>query len=405
MSNINSIVNGDGYVIIRSDGVREIDIPKLQVNTDDTSIPLIGQGISPYGQLGAQSWIHMLENFASTTSPDAPITGQLWFERDGSGGTGKNGILRLNVSAEDGDNGVNGTQWETVMTSRNNIAISGEDGGGSTGARNVFLDNQLVFINEDGNLDFTWTATSTTTRHELKIDVLSAPKWTTARTISLSGDVSGSVSMDGSGNVNMSTIVADDSHNHIIANVDGLQAALDNKVNIGDTVARATTADRWTNARTITLAGDSTGSVSIDGSSNATLTVTVVNDSHTHDTRYLQLTGGTVTGTVTAAAFNTSSSLRYKDNVEDAEARLVKAFDILRPVEYDLKITGKHDLGFIAEEVIKEVPELVQTNDDGSAEAIDYSRLTTVLTAKIRSQEKTINALMERLAEIEKKLK
>ena len=51
----------------------------------------------------------------------------------------------------------------------------------------------------------------------------------TSRTISLSGDVSGSVSFDGSGNVDIVSTVADDSHNHVISNVDGLQTALDAK--------------------------------------------------------------------------------------------------------------------------------------------------------------------------------
>jgi len=51
----------------------------------------------------------------------------------------------------------------------------------------------------------------------------------TARTIELSGDVSGSASFDGSANVTITATIADDSHNHTIANVDGLQAALDLK--------------------------------------------------------------------------------------------------------------------------------------------------------------------------------
>lgn len=42
-----------------------------------------------------------------------------------------------------------------------------------------------------------------------------------------------------------------------------------------DIVGAATGADAWTNARTITLAGDLGGSVSIDGSSNETLTATI----------------------------------------------------------------------------------------------------------------------------------
>jgi hypothetical protein len=41
-------------------------------------------------------------------------------------------------------------------------------------------------------------------------------------------------------------------------------------------------ADKWTTARTLTLSGDASGSVSWDGSANATLSVTVANDSHSH---------------------------------------------------------------------------------------------------------------------------
>lgn len=52
---------------------------------------------------------------------------------------------------------------------------------------------------------------------------------------------------------------------------------------IDGNIATATT---WATARTITLAGDATGSVSINGSADATLTVTVADDSHTHNTIY-----------------------------------------------------------------------------------------------------------------------
>ena len=46
--------------------------------------------------------------------------------------------------------------------------------------------------------------------------------------------------------------------------------------------ANAVSASKWATARTITLSGDASGSVSIDGSANVTLTVAVADDSHTH---------------------------------------------------------------------------------------------------------------------------
>lgn len=56
-----------------------------------------------------------------------------------------------------------------------------------------------------------------------------ANQLSTARTISLTGDVSGSASFDGSADVSLTVTVADDSHNHVISNIDGLQTALDAK--------------------------------------------------------------------------------------------------------------------------------------------------------------------------------
>jgi len=78
-----------------------------------------------------------------------------------------------------------------------------------------------------------------------------ATKLATARTVSLTGDVTGSVSFDGSANASITATVVDDSHNHIIANVDGLQTALDGKVakdsNTGSAALPAgTTAQRST---------------------------------------------------------------------------------------------------------------------------------------------------------------
>ena len=62
-----------------------------------------------------------------------------------------------------------------------------------------------------------------------------ATKLTTARTIALGGDVSGSANFDGSANITITATVADDSHNHVIANVDGLQTALDGKAAVSHT--------------------------------------------------------------------------------------------------------------------------------------------------------------------------
>jgi cytoskeletal protein CcmA (bactofilin family) len=54
-------------------------------------------------------------------------------------------------------------------------------------------------------------------------------KLATARAIALTGDVTGTANFDGSADISITATVADDSHNHTIANIDGLQAALNTK--------------------------------------------------------------------------------------------------------------------------------------------------------------------------------
>src|SRR5690606_15255808 len=50
-----------------------------------------------------------------------------------------------------------------------------------------------------------------------------ATKLATARTINLGGDLNGSASFDGSADITITASIDDDSHNHTISNVDGLQ--------------------------------------------------------------------------------------------------------------------------------------------------------------------------------------
>jgi len=68
----------------------------------------------------------------------------------------------------------------------------------------------------------------------------SAAQLTTARTISLGGDLSGSASFNGTSNITITAAVADDSHNHTIANVDGLQTALNTKYESGSNATLGT---------------------------------------------------------------------------------------------------------------------------------------------------------------------
>jgi microcystin-dependent protein len=46
----------------------------------DTSLTFPGRNVTGYGQTIAENFLHLLENFSSTTSPVSPIEGQLWYD-------------------------------------------------------------------------------------------------------------------------------------------------------------------------------------------------------------------------------------------------------------------------------------------------------------------------------------
>mgnify|MGYP006091009897 FL=1 len=105
----------------------------------------------------------------------------------------------------------------------------------------------------------------------------------TARNIALAGDVSGNVNFDGTGNVSITTVIADDSHNHTIANVDGLQTEIDTKAELAGSSSQAfsastlnaTTVDLgdWTiteSSGTLYFATGGTNKMKLDASGNIT---------------------------------------------------------------------------------------------------------------------------------------
>jgi len=111
-------------------------------------------------------------------------------------------------------------------------------------------------VSFDGSANINLPGVNTAGNQNTSGNAATATALATARTI-------GGVSFDGSANINLPGV-----------NTAGNQ----------NTSGNAATATKWATARTITLGGDLTGSVSIDGSANVTLTAAVVDDSHNHVT-------------------------------------------------------------------------------------------------------------------------
>jgi hypothetical protein len=96
-----------------------------------------------------------------------------------------------------------------------------------------------------------------------------------------------------------------------------------------------------------------------------------------------------------------ASSIRYKQNVQDLSAN-VDDLMLLRPVEYDWKTTGLHDLGIIAEEAEAVNPlYVVYTNDaDGNSqvESVKYDKLVSLLIKGYQAHDNRITALEQGLS-------
>ena len=91
--------------------------------------------------------------------------------------------------------------------------------------------------------------------------------------------MAGAGSYIGGGNLDyflneLEALFAAKTHGHELSAITGLQAVLDGKLGKAEKAVSASSADKWTNERTITVSGDVSGAVSIDGSANKTLTLT-----------------------------------------------------------------------------------------------------------------------------------
>jgi hypothetical protein len=95
-------------------------------------------------------------------------------------------------------------------------------------------------------------------------------------------------------------------------------------------------------------------------------------------------------GQAIADGWTTYSSRRWKTNIHPLHAALAKV-EQLRGVSYDLKDSGKHEIGVIAEEVGEVVPEVVTYDNNGTgAQAVDYGRLTALLIEATKEQQALI---------------
>lgn len=99
------------YTINKSDGTTLVTVPEATINTTACSLALVGRRAVSYGEVIAENFVKLLENFANTTAPAAPLEGQLWFDKDSD-------ILKL----------WKGNAWRTIVdtASSGSTSVSAE---------------------------------------------------------------------------------------------------------------------------------------------------------------------------------------------------------------------------------------------------------------------------------------
>ena len=177
------------------------------------------------------------------SDPDALGQGDAFFVQEGNAGAGELYVMNTEGTITFGTTGITFTQIQStaVYSGGTDITLSGttfnldstisaDTTGNAATATALETARTIGGVSFDGTANINLAGVNTTGNQDTTGNAATATAWETARTITLSGDVSGTATgVDGSGNVSITTTVADDSHAHVISNVDGLQTALDAK--------------------------------------------------------------------------------------------------------------------------------------------------------------------------------
>ena len=112
-------------------------------------------------------------------------------------------------------------------------------------------------------------------------------------------------------------------------------------------------------------------------------------------------------GNVTCVSLTQTSTRKVKENINTLTDEEAKKVLEIEPVTYDFidKELGTNKRGFIAEDVIEVIPEIVTTDEDDEPQGINYTEIIPYLTKMIQIQQKQIETLEARVKELEERSK
>lgn len=101
--------------------------------------------------------------------------------------------------------------------------------------------------------------------------------------------------------------------------------------------------------------------------------------------------------------YTSLSDIRLKENIVQLNGSLDKVLKLI-PVEYDLKHNKKHHIGFVAQDIEKVIPEVVEETEclfeEGKFKSIRYDEIIPYLVDAIKEQQKMINDLKQEIIKI-----
>jgi hypothetical protein len=152
-------------------------------------------------------------------------------------------------------------------------------------------------------------------------------------------------------------------------------------VALGSNLANITFTDYLTSGGTYN--GSTARTVSVAGTSINTGNTLVARDA----------SGDFTAGSITATQYTSTSDISLKENVITIENALKKVLS-LRGVEYDRIESGEHQIGVIAQEVEKIIPEVVYGDE---IKSVAYANIVALLIEAIKEQQKEIEELKKNL--------
>jgi hypothetical protein len=225
-------------------------------NANDSGI-VIERGST--GDNAFMGWDESADKFiVGTTTATGGATGNLTI----SSGT----LVASTFEGALSGNATTASAWQTART----LSLTGAVTGSASidGSGNVSL---ATTNTADPVITLTGAVTGSGTMTNLG-SVSIATTATADPTLTLAGDASGSATFTNLGNATLTVTIADDSHNHTIANVDGLQSELDGKLTAGATsgngISGSASSGTFTVTSNATNANTASTIVFRDGSGN-----------------------------------------------------------------------------------------------------------------------------------------